>query len=439
MTVRKKIRVLLFGDNLGIPQLLRHIRSANIVGIVAAAIRPQYFEELEHLAQQLRVPFLVQPKWQSASYGNFKAQVAGLCADLIWVNSYSMIIRDDVLSLARLGGLNIHAALLPRNRGCSPIQWAILKGEYETGVTLHEIDSGLDTGPVIDQRVVSLLLEDTWLDVRDRLTTATEELIIHNMSRILSGKWKAVSQVEALATVGRRRTPEDGAFSWDASVVTIYNKIRALLPPLPPAYYYDNKGRKHEMLEYQTIWQVAAQKYDILGGWFQSEFVRLRPLCKSDVTLLCELITHRELVILSASFHQGFGNDHKSWADSMMTKRSDLVLFAIEELKSGAVIGTCQLFNVNWRHRSAELQLFIGDFTSHGKGYGSQVIQLLAKFGFSELDLHRIYLHVFATNDRAIRIFEKCGFNREGLLKDSAYIDGHWVDVVVMGMLANHG
>lgn len=135
------MRILIFGDSSGVPLLLRHLPKETISGIVAAAIRPQYFEELKPLAHQMRVPFLVQPKWQSEFYEDFKQQVVDLRVDLIWVNSYSMIIRDDVLALTRLGGLNIHSALLPRNRGCNPIQWAILNGDHETGVTLHEIDA----------------------------------------------------------------------------------------------------------------------------------------------------------------------------------------------------------------------------------------------------------------------------------------------------------
>lgn len=440
MTLRKKNRVLLFGDNIGIPQLLRQIRSSNIVGIVAAAIRPQYFEELKHLAQQMRVPFLVQPKWQLEFYEDFKQQVAALRVDLIWVNSYSMIIRDDVLALSRLGGLNIHSALLPLNRGCNPIQWAILNGDQETGVTLHEIDAGLDTGPIVDQRKIPLFFGDTWLDVRDRLALATDDLILGNMHRILAGNWIAVPQDETLATTGRRRVPEHSAFKWNEPVVAIYNKIRALLPPLPSAFYYDDEGQKREIVAYQTIWQVASKKYEILRdeGVMQSECVRLRPLRKVDAPLLYEWVTHRELVILNAPFHPVSETDLEVWVESMIFKRSDLVIFVIEESASGNLIGTCQLFNINWCHRSAEMQIFISNTSCRGQGYETQSVQLLTSFGFKDLNLHRIYLHVFATNHSAIRSYEEFGFEQEGELKEAAFIDGEWVNVLVMGLLESH-
>ena len=430
-------RILVFGDIPGVPQLLRHLLHESVVGIVGASIRPQYVMELQTWAQTLRIPFLLQPKWKSVEYASFFNDVRALAPDLIWVNSYSMIIRDDILAVARLGGLNIHAALLPRNRGCNPTQWAILKGEHETGVTLHQIDSGLDTGPIIDQRQVSLFFEDTWINVRTRLERATDDLIAANLPRILAENWTAVPQTESQATVGRRCTPEDGFFSWTEPVVDIHNKVRALLPPLPPTFYRNEMGQTCVIRQYRSVWQLAAQKYDPIvgGGGMQAERVRLRPLLKSDAALLYEWITDRTLVIHNSPFFPVSEADHEAWVERMMTKRSDLVIFVIEELTSGQAIGTCQLLNINWIHRSAELQIRIGDTSFQGQGYGSEAVKLLCQFGFVDLNLHRIYLHVFSSNRRAIRAYEKCGFKNEGTLKEAAHIDGQWLDVHMMALL----
>jgi RimJ/RimL family protein N-acetyltransferase len=169
----------------------------------------------------------------------------------------------------------------------------------------------------------------------------------------------------------------------------------------------------------------------------QSDRVRLRPLLKADAPLLYEWITDRDLVILNSPFHPVSETDHESWVGRMMTRRSDLVIFVIEDVASGRAIGSCQLLNINWIHRSAELQIRIGDSAFHSKAYGSEAVILLINFGFKDLNLHRIYLHVFAVNARAVRAYEKCGFTREGTLKEAAFIDGKWVDVHVMGLL-NH-
>ena len=260
------MKILLFGDTPGIAQLLRHLPRDVVAGIVGASIRPQHVKDLQTLALSLSIPFLHQPKWKSEGYDRFIDEVRVFEPDLIWVNSYSMIIRDDLLTCARLGGINIHAALLPHNRGCNPTQWALIKGELQTGVTLHEIDSGLDTGAIIDQQWVPIFFEDSWLDVRQRLEQTTDTLIIKNMPKILSENWSAVSQMNMNVMVGKRRTPEDGLFSWSQPLVEIYNKVRALLPPLPPAFYQDKSGQRSSIQLYHSIWQLALLRHELSTG-----------------------------------------------------------------------------------------------------------------------------------------------------------------------------
>lgn len=171
------------------------------------------------------------------------------------------------------------------------------------------------------------------------------------------------------------------------------------------------------------------------GSGVQSENVRLRPLRSSDADLLYEWISDRNLVIHNSSFYPVSEADHRDWIARMMTKRSDLVIFVIEELASEQVIGSCQLLNINWIHRSAELQIRIGQAVFQGRGYGTEAVGLLCGFGFNDLNLHRIYLHVFLSNQRAIRVYEKCGFQTEGTLKEAAYVDGSLLDVALMAKL----
>lgn len=433
------MRILIFGDIPGIPQLLRHIPIEHLVGIVGAAIRPQYHVELAAIAESHMLPLLIQPKIGSADYASFSSAVMQLKPDLILVNSYSMILRQDVLSVARLGGINIHGALLPSYRGCNPTQWAILNGEITAGVTMHEMSAGLDEGAIIDQRVVPLLFEDTWRTAYARIATATDGLIAANLHNILIGAWKAKQQDISQANYWRRRTAEDGLFDWSQPVVDIYNKIRALLPPLPPAFYIDASGVKVHMDQQSTPFGVTALKYGPTGGGaVVADRVLLRPLRQEDSSLLYDWISHRELVILNAPLHSISDIDHQAWFESMLTNRTDLVIFVIEDMETHQAIGACQLLNINWRHRSAELQIRIDNTQYHGRGFGTEAVKLLTHFGFADLNLHRIYLHVFANNIRAIKSYEKCGFVTEALLKEAALIDGSWVDVIGMGKLNKH-
>ena len=167
----------------------------------------------------------------------------------------------------------------------------------------------------------------------------------------------------------------------------------------------------------------------------QTKQVRLRPLQSTDAPLLYDWITDRELVLHNAPYFPVSELNQEAWIERMMTKRSDLVIFVIEEIDRERAIGTCQLFNINWIHRSAELQIRIGDVTYQGKGFGTDAVRLLCEFGYTDLNLHRIYLHVFASDQCAIRAYEKSGFSKEGVLRDAAFIDGKRCDVMVMGKL----
>lgn len=274
------MRLVLVGDSSGVNQLFRFIPREYVVGIIAASIRPNYLKELQKIAAQKGCKFLIQPKWKSSAYTAFVEELAALRPDILWINSYSMIIRPDVLAIPTKGVLNIHGALLPNNRGSNPIQWAIINRQYQTGVTLHEVDSGLDSGPIIDQISVPIGIADTWIDVRNALVAATDTLIQNNLNQILQGNWRATAQNEAFATFGPRRKVDDGFFSWSEPIIDIYNKIRALLPPIPAAFYVDEQGVKHPMEDFQTFWQITVSKYkrNLLPALMLNHRYQLRPI-----------------------------------------------------------------------------------------------------------------------------------------------------------------
>jgi methionyl-tRNA formyltransferase len=431
------MRILLCGDTLGVTQLLTHIPRKKVFGIIGSSLRPQYFDELKKISIDSKVPFFIQPKFTSSTYKEFRSQIVETNVDIIVVNSYSMIIRDDILSIPRMGSLNIHAGLLPRNRGCNPTQWAILKNEFRTGVTLHEIDSGIDTGPIVDQREIPIFIDDTWLDIRDRELKAIDDLLKKNLKKILSGKWESHPQINEIATTGYRRKPEDSQFTWSEKIIDIHNKIRALVPPLPPAFSIIKDGKKIKYDKYLTPWEITLLKYDpeVGGASMKTDRINLRPLRKSDSHLLYQWITDRDLVRFNSSYFPVSEADHEDWIEKMIREHSELVIFVVEEKKEKKAIGICQLFNINWVYRNAELQIRIGDGDYLARGYGSEAVSMLIQFGFNDLNLHRIYLQVFASNQRAINAYKKCGFKQEGVARESAIIDGSWVDIIKMGII----
>lgn len=162
--------------------------------------------------------------------------------------------------------------------------------------------------------------------------------------------------------------------------------------------------------------------------------VKLSPLTQNDLPLMFEWINNRDLVIFNAPYQPVHFAKHQSWFD-VIQERKDMVIFGIRLIASDTLIGSCQLHSIHPINRSAELQIRLGELDKLEQGYGTQALTLLVQFGFDDLNLQRIYLHVFRTNERAIHVYKKLGFVQEGLLRQSAYVNGEYIDIVVMGLL----
>jgi diamine N-acetyltransferase len=128
----------------------------------------------------------------------------------------------------------------------------------------------------------------------------------------------------------------------------------------------------------------------------------------------------------------------EQWFENMLKLPPDEQPFGIDvhtEDGGWKLIGNCGFMDFDWRCRSAEVGIFIGDKTYWDRGYGTEVMRLLLKHGFESLNLNRIFLRVFATNLRAIRCYEKAGFVAEGRLREANYQHGQYIDFIVMSVL----
>lgn len=166
----------------------------------------------------------------------------------------------------------------------------------------------------------------------------------------------------------------------------------------------------------------------------RGEHVELTAVRDSDRDALFEWINDREDVILNASYSPVHELDHVAWFEEVR-RRPNVVIFAVRRVQDGELIGSCQLLNIDQRHSTADLQIRIGARAARGRGYGTEAVRLLLVHAFADLGLERVQLHVFTSNARAIRTYEKAGFRREGLLRSAAYIDGERCDVLVMSIL----
>jgi len=156
-------------------------------------------------------------------------------ADIYVVAAFGQILSAEILHLPRYGCVNIHASLLPKYRGAAPIQWAVINGEEKSGVTIMQMDEGIDTGDILLQREVVLTPEETGGSLFDRLAECGAELITEALSGIGAGTITARPQDENAATHVGMLKKEDGRIDWQKSAAAIERKIRGM-DPWPSAY-----------------------------------------------------------------------------------------------------------------------------------------------------------------------------------------------------------
>ncbi len=159
-----------------------------------------------------------------------RAELAQLDADVSLVMAYGHILRDAFIDTPRLGTLNLHASILPKYRGASPIQTAVASGEFETGVTLMRIVRRLDAGPVADVERVRIETLDTALEIEQKLSAACVPLLARTLPRLIDGSLVFVGQEEAQATFCRRLAKEDGAIDFNQPAGVLAARINGLFP-----------------------------------------------------------------------------------------------------------------------------------------------------------------------------------------------------------------
>ena len=166
---------------------------------------------------------------------NFKdsqaiAELAALAPDILVVIAYGLILPQAVLDIPRLGCINVHASLLPRWRGASPIQQAILHGDHETGITIMQLDAGMDTGDMLTRISCPIFSDDTAERLHDRLADLAATPLLNTLDLLASGKAKPEQQDNALATHAPKIKKEDAEINWHKPALEIDRQIRAFNP-----------------------------------------------------------------------------------------------------------------------------------------------------------------------------------------------------------------
>ncbi|SIT69754.1 methionyl-tRNA formyltransferase [Ectothiorhodosinus mongolicus] len=163
------------------------------------------------------------------------ARLAEYQPDLMVVAAYGLLLPQTLLDIPRFGCINIHASLLPRWRGAAPIQRALLAGDAQTGISLMQMEAGLDTGPVLRTQACAIEASDTAQSLHDRLAAIGADVLLQGIEDLQQGRFQAKPQDEALATYAKKLTKAEAEIDWTESAIQLDRRVRAY-NPWPVAY-----------------------------------------------------------------------------------------------------------------------------------------------------------------------------------------------------------
>ena len=271
---------------MGTPQLasasLRALLASPAVQVVAIVTQPDrpkgrelklQASPVKELALQSALPVLQPERAREAA---FIEELRKLQPELIAVAAYGQILPSSILELPRFGCLNVHTSLLPKYRGAAPIQWAILNGDRETGVTIMKMDAGLDTGAIVSQAKTPIEPADTAETLHDRLAQLGAQLLTQSVPDYVSGKLKPQAQPAEGVVYAPKIKKEDGHLRWSDSASNLYNRVRGLVP-WPGAFTFMPANPKPLLLK---IWQAEA----VAGAGQPGQVLRAD---KTGITVAC--------------------------------------------------------------------------------------------------------------------------------------------------------
>lgn len=245
--------------------------------------------------------------WQPARCRapEFLEQLRGVRPDLVVVVAYGQILPQALLDLPVHGCLNVHASLLPRHRGAAPIQWALIEGDCETGVTLMKMDAGLDTGAMLAREATPVSPTDTAQTLHDRLAAIGARLLLRTIPDYVAGRVRAEPQPAVGVTYARKITREDGRIDWTAPAEWLHRRLRAFTP-WPGAFTFLPGGEARRLLKVWAADLVPAAPGlpgEIIGAGPDGVVVR----CGSGALRITELQREGGRRLRAAEFLAGHG------------------------------------------------------------------------------------------------------------------------------------
>ena len=229
-----------------------------------------WFGSVREVAEKNGIPVITPDDANSEST---LARVAQVAPGYVFSFYYRQMLGQQLLDIPSSGAFNLHGSLLPKYRGRVPVNWAIIHGEKETGVSLHRMEIKPDAGSLLAQRAVPILRNDTAFDVFQKLKCAAEILLMETVPVMLEGRVYEVPLELNKGSYFSGRNPEDGRIDWRLPAQDIHNLVRAVAPPFPGAFF-DTGSHRVELLG-SYIKGEAAHDHDpsiyVEDGNFQAD------------------------------------------------------------------------------------------------------------------------------------------------------------------------
>lgn len=238
---------------------------------------------VKRLAQSMGVP-VYQPI--TLKDGQAEAIIRELRPDIIVVVAYGKILPESILEIPEKGCVNVHASLLPQYRGAAPIQWAVLNGDRETGVTIMYMSPEMDTGDIITQRKTEILPDETSGELFDRMMLLGAGLLADTMVEIQAGKCERIAQDESQVTFAPPLTKDLSPIDWSRSALEIKNQVRGLIPwPVATA---EIAGKVLKLYKVDAVTEYESRDYRP-GSIIPADKGKLLVACGQGAVLIKEL------------------------------------------------------------------------------------------------------------------------------------------------------
>lgn len=236
------MRIVFMGTpEFAVPSLEALLRSDDqVVGVVSQPDRPKGRGQqlvpppVKLVAEQAKIPLLQPLKIRTPE---FLQALSAWQPDLIAVAAYGRILHTPILRLPPMGCVNVHGSLLPKYRGAAPVQWAVINGETETGITTMLMDEGMDTGPMLLQEKLEISPDDTAGTLAPRLAELGGRLLVDTIAQLKTGTLMPKKQDDEQATLAPLLEKEDGLIDWTMKATSLANRVRGL-SPWPGAYTF---------------------------------------------------------------------------------------------------------------------------------------------------------------------------------------------------------